>query len=144
MSTALKSFRPRYMSDESYEGTQQIQEKVDAMSDTILHHREWNEKIQDTLIAWFNLPSLFDDDDFEPPNRKTILAAISLARLMKENDCLPPTRIVPSVDGGVILETAAAPFLVTIEILNCGRVENIVFEHGKVKRRTTSIVDDLA
>ena len=131
------------LSDATYGEHHQQDKKVGALSDVPLQDYDWEKIVQETLVTWCNALSQFEDKDFEPPTRKTLCDAISLAKTLKERGWPPPTRIVPSVEGGVILERYAAPYLVTMELLNDGEIEYISFKDCKIMHRQSYAASSL-
>jgi len=84
---------------------------------------QWQSLIDSRLIEWGRNPSVLEDDGVEAPTPHTIANACQLARMMRDDKLPPPTRVVPTVDGGVAFELETGDHLVCLEITPAGTLE---------------------
>ena len=94
-----------------------------------------NSLIDDQLAAWARDPTQLGDDGVQPPSTATITRASLVASALRDFGALPPTRVVPTGDGGIALQFDWGRKFVSIEIEPEGLVELFVFDDGRLKHR---------
>ena len=123
------------LSSQQIEMPQTSPSRSDLIGNTGDAGSDWSQILKKTLLEWYSSPAPFKDEEFPPPSRVALWDAIVLARLLERQRQPAPTSIVPSVDGGVVLERRDRSYLFIIEVLNDGRIEEIVFKNGKISSR---------
>jgi hypothetical protein len=64
----------------------------------------WDVLIEATIARWERDPSAIEDDGVTPPTRAALSRARWHAVLLRNSGANPPSRIVPTGDGGVSVE----------------------------------------
>ena len=90
----------------------------------------WTEKAQGKLEHLRSLESDWDSYGSEPPSREALATAGELLGMLIEED-LEPTRVVPSVEGGVVFDFIYAKRYAAIEILNTGEVTEVYMDESR-------------
>jgi hypothetical protein len=92
----------------------------------------WARFIDEQLPAWAENPSQLEDDDLVAPSLTTISRASTIAASLRAQGAPPPTRIVPTGDGGIAFQYEGDPKFVSIEIEPEGPIEILVFNLGRL------------
>ncbi len=95
----------------------------------------WQEVIDHRLIDWGRNPSQLDDDGIIPPSAAAIQGAIRFAEMMRDTGQPPPTRIVPSGEGGVVFELVRGSFFHAVEIRDDRSAEFGGFKNSRLIER---------
>lgn len=96
------------------------------------NRRGWQRIIDEKLIEWGRDPKQLEDDDLIPPSRDVISLASRLAIALRDQDCPPPSSVVPNGDGGIVLERSQGPEAVTYEVYDDGTVEYTLYNDCRV------------
>lgn len=96
----------------------------------------WEERILKKLDSWEANPSCVEDDGVIAPSPRVIRLAADYARQMRDEARLPPKRVVPNGDGGIVFERWQGTDSETLEFLDDGTVELAAFSDCKLIART--------
>ncbi len=104
--------------------------------------RQWQALIDDALADWDRDPIQLADDGIPAPSRDTIRWAMRLAKQLREQGVMPPTRIVTDAHASIVFEREAGRLFESYRIAADGNVEFCEFEDCRlVKRTPLSLVD---
>lgn len=106
-----------------------------SMDDDLARKRAWQTIIDHQLIEWVCNPDIFDDEDYDPPNRDVITQAITLAREFCNAGGLPPHSVVPDAGGGIVFERRNGSDSQKVHFWDDGTVEYIELTGHKVVDR---------
>lgn len=73
------------------------------------NRRGWQRTLDDCLIPWCMGGFADFEPGLKPPTRDVLIAAIKLAELFSEQGLLPPSRVVPNGEGGLVFERFSYP-----------------------------------
>lgn len=90
------------------------------------------EKIIDTLGAWADDVTILDDEGIIPPSYPIVRKALSLSHTLLARGWVPPLRVVPNAEGGLVFEHGGEEQFETIEIDSDGDVEYVAYLKDKV------------
>jgi len=74
-----------------------------AHSEEDRQRQQWQKCIEQ-LTSWKHDPGQLDEEGTVTPSQATIRLALDLADSMCKRGLIPPTRIVPDADGGIVFE----------------------------------------
>ena len=95
---------------------------------------QW-EKVIDRSIEWGRSPSHIDEDEWESPSKEACANACKLATTLRDNCDLPPDRVVPTGDGGIVLEHKRDKDAFVYEVAADGMVEYFAFHDSRLISR---------
>lgn len=95
---------------------------------------QW-EKVIDLLIEWGRSPSHINEDELESPSKEACANACKLATTLRDNCDLPPERVVPTGDGGIVLERKRDRDAFVFEVAADGMIEYFAFHDSKLISR---------
>jgi hypothetical protein len=87
---------------------------------------DWQELIDYKLIEWGRDPDQLAEHELIPPTTRAVQRAIQIAKELQARKALPPMRVVPDGDGGIVMERWCGPWSVSIEIDHHGVTELVV------------------
>jgi hypothetical protein len=96
--------------------------------------------LADRLIEWSAFAGHVDDDGIEWPGKGVLALAGRVAYAFRDKDMPAPSNIVPSGDGGVVIEWKIGAAYLKIEIGKDGSLEKLAFDHGKLVSREPLLV----
>lgn len=96
----------------------------------------WQRVIDEKIIEWGRPENSEPDDDYDPPTGPALKSGLEIIRQMSDLGLLPPTRVVPDGDGGLVFELRNPSVVSTIHIYKNGEAENYVLQNGKVVFRS--------
>jgi hypothetical protein len=88
---------------------------------------KWLQLVDEKLIEWGRNGAELFGDDIDPPTKVAIVAAARLARDMRTERQLAPTRMVPDACGGIAFELERGPMSERFEIDAAGAIEYLRF-----------------
>jgi len=103
----------------------------------------WWQVVERTLLQWEQDPSLLEEEGMEIPSIITIREAIRLANALFVTRSVPPTRIVPDGNGGIVFERQEGIVYETIELLPDKEPEYCLFQNAQLLHRHTFSMNDL-
>ncbi len=92
---------------------------------------EWQQAI-DKCVAWGESPSKVDEDDLESPSREAASRAGTLLARLRDNGGAPPTWVVPTGEGGIMLELIRGNQSTSFEIESDGSAEYRLFGNSRL------------
>lgn len=95
----------------------------------------WQHVIDRTLIEWGRNPSAVEDEGVQPPSAESAATAIRVAESVRDDNGLPPLRVVPSGDGGICFERGDRQSYEMIEVCPDGSAEHFTFVKSRLVRR---------
>lgn len=95
----------------------------------------WSKLIDGQLASWIEDPAQLEEEDLLAPSPAILRRASLVAASLRDHNTPPPTRIVPTGDGGIALQFEREREFISIEIEPEGPVELLVFEDGCLKHR---------
>ncbi len=98
---------------------------------------EWQKVIDDKLIDWGGDSKAVEEEDLIPPTEAAVHLAGRIAITLRDDASLPPKRVVPDGDGGIVFERWEGPRSISIEISNDGTAEIVYIRAGQVEARET-------
>jgi hypothetical protein len=97
-----------------------------AHSEEDRQRQQWQKCIEQ-LTSWKHDPGQLDEEGTVTPSQATIRLALDLADSMCKRGLIPPTRIVPDADGGIVFERQKKDAFESIRI-SAGSIEQRFFE----------------
>jgi hypothetical protein len=94
----------------------------------------WRGSIE-RLAAWSKDPHQLFEADLEAPATEVIQWTYELAQAIRDLGASPPLRVVPTGDGGIVLEFQRGTDFDTLEITPAGAIEIVRFNGNRVVRR---------
>lgn len=92
------------------------------------HRAAWQHIIDWRLVEWGSRPHLDEDEDFTPPSRACLDAAISLAACAARMGAIPPNRVMRDGSAGVVFELDFdGRLFVRMEVSGTGEVTRYYF-----------------
>lgn len=98
---------------------------------------EWQRLIDYELIEWGRGPGQPDEDGIRPPSREAVRQAVLIAKSLKKDGVVSPTRLVPDAHGGIVFERRGSGLLESIRISADGRTEYCAFHDARLTKRFT-------
>jgi hypothetical protein len=112
---------------------------ADSLASEVLLREEsksrWQDVIDKKLIEWGRNPQQVAEDDLIPPTARATNAAVGIAVKMRDQGFLPPLRVVPDGDGGIVLERWEGAASESIEICHDGSAEFVQCRNHRVVQR---------
>lgn len=108
-----------YVSEETGQ-TKQVSWKI-PVNTKLAEGISWLLNTYQKLESFRTLKAGWDSYDAEAPNEKSIVTAEKIIRILYELN-YEPTRIVPSVDGGIVISFFEGDLYADIECLNSGEI----------------------
>lgn len=97
---------------------------------------QWKGLLQRAVADWGTNQQGHDKDGVEWPNSVALNLAYALAMALQQEGICPPTRVVPSGEGGMVFEHQCGQVLHTFEIEADGSIEFCRFDDAKLAVRT--------
>src|SRR5690348_11187760 len=76
----------------------------------------WTSLIEGQLAAWARDPTQLQEEDYTAPTTETIAQASSVASALRDQGAPPPSRVVPTGDGGIAFQFERGHEFISIEI----------------------------
>ena len=92
----------------------------------------WQRIIDADLVEWGRDPSQLEDENITAPSRVIIARASALAIGLRDEGWPPPNRVVPSGDGGIVLERWSGSVFESIEVRDDGAIVVSLFEDSRL------------
>lgn len=83
----------------------------------------WQNFIEQTLLSWLADPRQLEDLEVEAPSKPIIRLAIDLAEKYRDDKLVPPDRIVPDPNGGIVFDRCRDGVAEVIHVWDDGTVE---------------------
>jgi hypothetical protein len=99
------------------------------------NRQAWQRFIDEKLIEWGRDPSLLDDESVIPPSRPSVDTAVWLAMRLRDAGEVPPLRVVPDGDGGIVFERWEGNLSESFEVSQHGGIEYVQCRDGRVEAR---------
>lgn len=87
------------------------------------------------LFKWWNEPEYFAGEDYDPPTGEILELAMSFAKCFRDAGLVPPHRVVPDADRGVVFEARRGTLAEKIHIWSDGEVEYLLFSGSQLIER---------
>jgi hypothetical protein len=97
--------------------------------------KAWERLVDHTLIEWGRDPAVLEDDGVVAPSVETVKRACEVSAVLRRLEFPPPTRIVPTGDGGIAFQVDGHRDFVSVEIAPDGAVEYLRFSDSKLVER---------
>jgi len=98
----------------------------------------WQLVIDQTLLRWLENPSLLNDVGVEPPSGAILRLAIDYAEKFR-NDCLlPPEKIVPDANGGIVFKRREGEITEAYHFWTDGTIEYQQYIGAHLSERITA------
>jgi hypothetical protein len=81
----------------------------DADDESLKWQQDWQRVIDYQLLEWVLKPEELAEEGLEPPTRDAISIACKFAVVMRDTKALPPNRVAPNGDGGIVFEGSVSP-----------------------------------
>ena len=98
----------------------------------------WQRLIDEKLIEWGRHPEKFEDEDgYKAPTADNLVRATELVLYCRDQGVLPPLRMVPDGEGGIIFDwkSSSRPYHVVAQIHADGGMEMLLFHECKLLAR---------
>ena len=94
--------------------------------------KAWQELMDGQLSSWARDPEQLSDDGIEAPCVGTVQLAMSIARVLRDQNVEPPDRVVPNGDGGIVFRWRSGNFTWSLELDADGSLESSLMEHDNL------------
>jgi hypothetical protein len=89
------------------------------------------------LVEWGRNPGGVRDHELEPPTAAAVHQACLVAIDLRDAGELPPSRVVPNGDGGIVFELTVGQRAVTLEFFDDGSIERTCYDGCRMLHRET-------
>lgn len=99
------------------------------------YDEEWQDLVDYKLVEWGRNPDQLRDENVVVPSRAAISKACKLAVELRKEGSPPPTRVVPSGEGGIVFEHRTQTIVEVLEIDIDASIEYLVFSNCRLVHR---------
>lgn len=96
----------------------------------------WQQVIDEYLTPWILDPTSLEEEDLEPPSLEILRLACRVARYLRDENWVPPLRVVPDGEGGVAFEFRDGSCFYTLNVFPNRLGELITFDGCRLVSRT--------
>ncbi len=95
----------------------------------------WQRVIDEYLTPWILDPTSLEEEDLEPPSLEILRLACRVAWYLQDKGWVPPLRVVPDGEGGVVFERDAGACFQTLSIFPSRLGELMTFDDCRLVSR---------
>ena len=88
----------------------------------------WQELMDEQFSSWAKDPEQLSDDGIEAPSVAMVQLAMSIARVLRDQNVEAPDRVVPNGDGGIVFRWRSGDFTWSLELDVDGSLETSLME----------------